>query len=132
MGGFIAGSEDVIRCIKHHARSLIFSASMPSVSTAAALKVIQKEPERIARVNQTGERVWTELGQLSFNVGSSEILVVSVIIGDDVHTFFDLENVLRGGYLHQPHHRSDAASRIGLTADQLYGDPHRRAYRSCD
>jgi len=39
--------------------SLIFSASMPPANTAAvltALEVMQEEPERIARVNQIGER----------------------------------------------------------------------------
>ena len=48
-GGMIAGPEDVIHYLKHHARSLIFSASMPPASVAgtlAALDVIQEELRR--------------------------------------------------------------------------------------
>ena len=54
LGGFIAGSEPVIHYIQHHARSLIFSASMPPgnvAAVAAALDVMIEEPERIERVN---------------------------------------------------------------------------------
>jgi 8-amino-7-oxononanoate synthase len=36
MGGFIAGDEDVIHYVKHHARSLIFSASIPPSNAATA------------------------------------------------------------------------------------------------
>jgi len=37
LGGFIAGDEPIIHYIKHHARSLIFSASIPASNAAAAL-----------------------------------------------------------------------------------------------
>src|SRR5512142_1489919 len=36
LGGFVAGDEDVIHYIKHHARSLMFSASIPAANAAAA------------------------------------------------------------------------------------------------
>jgi 7-keto-8-aminopelargonate synthetase-like enzyme len=37
LGGFIAGDDQVIHFIKHHARALIFSASIPAANAAAAL-----------------------------------------------------------------------------------------------
>ena len=40
LGGFIAGAADVIHYIQHHARSLIFSASMPPANAAAALAAL--------------------------------------------------------------------------------------------
>jgi 7-keto-8-aminopelargonate synthetase-like enzyme len=90
LGGFIAGAESVIHYVQHNARSLIFSASMPPANTAAALaalEVMQEEPERIARVNQIGERMRVELRQLGFDVGNSQTPIVPVIIGDDTRTF---------------------------------------------
>lgn len=36
LGGFIAGDDDVVHYIKHHARALIFSASIPAGNAAAA------------------------------------------------------------------------------------------------
>jgi len=87
LGGFIAGDEDVIHYIKHHARSLIFSASItpPSAASAlAALDVMRQEPERVDRVNQIGEYMRTNLRKLGFDTGNSMTPVVPVVIGDDM------------------------------------------------
>lgn len=90
LGGFIAGDEDIIHYIKHHARSLIFSASIPAANTAAALAaldIIRKEPELADRVNAIAERMRGELKRMGFNVGESVTPIVPVIIGDDKRTF---------------------------------------------
>lgn len=87
LGGFIAGDEDVIHYVKHHARSLIFSASItpPSAASAlAALDVMRQEPERVDRVNQIGEYMRTNLRKLGFDTGNSMTPVVPVVIGDDM------------------------------------------------
>ncbi len=69
LGGFIAGAADVVDYIKHNARSLIFSASIPPSNTAtalAALQVMREEPDRIQRVNQIGEKMRKAYHQLGF------------------------------------------------------------------
>ncbi len=53
LGGFIASDANTIEYLKHHSRSLIFSASMTPANAAAvlaALKIMQREPERIERL----------------------------------------------------------------------------------
>ncbi len=40
LGGFIAGDDDIVQYIKHHARSMIFSASIPPANAAAALAAL--------------------------------------------------------------------------------------------
>jgi len=90
LGGFIAGTEDVVHYVQHHARALIFSASIPPANAAAALaslEVMQEEPERIERVNQIGKQMQVRLQDLGFNVGATETPIVPVIIGDDMRTF---------------------------------------------
>jgi len=90
LGGFIAGDKDIIHFIKHTARSLIFSASIPAANTAAALAaldIIRNEPELADRVNAIAERMRTELKRMGFNVGESVTPIVPVIIGDDMKTF---------------------------------------------
>jgi len=90
LGGFIAGDEDVIHYIQHHARSLIFSASIPPANVAAAmaaLEVMIEEPERVQRVMEIGERMRREFRALGFNVGNSQTPIVPVIIGEDMKTF---------------------------------------------
>jgi 8-amino-7-oxononanoate synthase len=88
LGGFIAGDEVVIHYIKHHARSLIFSASVPPPNAAAALaalQVIKEEPERVKRVNQIADQMRKGFRELGFDIGNSTTPVVPILIGDDMH-----------------------------------------------
>lgn len=89
IGGFIAGEEDVIHYIKHHARTLIFSASIPAPNAAsalAALEVMREEPERVERVNAIADRMRDEFRALGFDIGNSQTPVIPIIIGDDMKT----------------------------------------------
>ncbi|MBN1954240.1 MAG: aminotransferase class I/II-fold pyridoxal phosphate-dependent enzyme [Anaerolineae bacterium] len=90
LGGFIAGSANTIHYIQHHARSLIFSASIPPSNAAAALAaldVIIAEPERSHRVLEIGRYMRDEFQRLGFNVGASQTPIVPVIFGQDIRTF---------------------------------------------
>ncbi|MDD4763485.1 MAG: pyridoxal phosphate-dependent aminotransferase family protein, partial [Sphaerochaetaceae bacterium] len=60
IGGFVAGHAKVIDYIKHFARPLIFSASMPPANLAAAmraLQIIQEEPQRVATLQHNAKRM---------------------------------------------------------------------------
>jgi 8-amino-7-oxononanoate synthase len=105
LGGFIAGTANVIHYIQHHARSLIFSASMPPANAAAALaalEVMQEEPERITRINQIGARMQAAFRQLGFNVGASETPIIPVIVGDDMRTFIAWKALYEAGVYTNP------------------------------
>jgi 8-amino-7-oxononanoate synthase len=85
IGGVIAGPEDVIHYLKHHARSLIFSASMPPASVAtvlAALDVIQEEPERREQLWRHTRRMQQGLRSLGYDIGDSETPIIPVLIGE--------------------------------------------------
>jgi 8-amino-7-oxononanoate synthase len=85
IGGVVAGPEPVIHFLKHHARPLIFSASMPPASVAtvlAALDVIDEEPElREALWNNT-HRMQVGLKSLGYDIGDSETPVIPVHTGE--------------------------------------------------
>jgi len=105
LGGFIAGSEPVIHYIQHHARSLIFSASMPPGNVAAvsaALDVMNEEPERIQRVNDIGEMMRREFRRLGFNTGPSQTPIIPIIIGDRDKTFFVWKALFDAGVYTNP------------------------------
>ena len=105
LGGFIAGTHDVIHYIKHNARSLIFSASIPAANTAAALaalRIIIEEPERVARVNKIADFVRQELRNMGFNVGESVTPIIPVIIGDDQKTFMMWKKLFENGVFVNP------------------------------
>ena len=105
LGGFIAGDDDVIHYIKHHARSLIFSASIPPANAAAslaALQVMKDEPERITRLNQIAERMRNDFQKLGFNTGNSCTPVIPIIIGDDMKTVFAWRQLFDNGVFVNP------------------------------
>jgi 8-amino-7-oxononanoate synthase len=85
IGGVVAGPEDVIHYIKHHARPLIFSASNPPASVAAvlaALDVIEAEPERREQLWRNTRRMQEGLRSLGYDIGMSETPIVPVQIGE--------------------------------------------------
>ena len=85
IGGMIAGPEDVIHYLKHHARSLIFSASCPGsavASTLAALDIIEAEPERRERLWHNTRRMQDGLRGLGYDIGASETPIIPVQIGE--------------------------------------------------
>lgn len=85
LGGFIAGPEQVIHYMRHHARSLIFSASITPASAAAALAsldIIETQPEMRRRVLEIAHRVRVALRRLGFRVGGTpDSPIVPVVIG---------------------------------------------------
>jgi 8-amino-7-oxononanoate synthase len=90
LGGFVAGSTEVLNYVQHHARSLIFSASIPAhcvTPVLAALDIIENEPERVEMLWHITERMRKGLHELGFNTGNSQTPVIPVIIGDDTPTF---------------------------------------------
>ena len=90
IGGFIAGDTDIIEYIQHHARSLIFSASIPPANTAtvlAALEIMHDEPELVDQLTKNAEFMRAGFSRLGFDTGQSESPIIPIIIGDDALTF---------------------------------------------
>jgi 8-amino-7-oxononanoate synthase len=105
LGGFIAGSEPVIHYIQHHARSLIFSASMPPGNVAAvsaALDVMIEEPELIERVNAIGDYMREEYRKLGFDTGPSQTPIIPIIIGEENTTFLVWKLLFESGVYTNP------------------------------
>ncbi len=90
LGGFVAGEEEVIDYIKHHARSLIFSASMtPSAvaSVIASLEIIRSEPERIEQLWKNTRKMKKGFESMGFNTGESNTPIIPIVIGEDEDCF---------------------------------------------
>lgn len=85
IGGMVAGPEAVIHYLKHNARTLIFSASMPPAAVAtvlAALEILREEPERIQRLWHNTHRMREGLQSLGYDTAGSETPIIPVVIGE--------------------------------------------------
>ncbi len=84
IGGYVAGSEDVIDYLKHISRPLMFSAALPPANTAgvlAALDVIQSEPDRRESLWHNTRRLQEGFKGMGYDIGVSETPIVPVVIG---------------------------------------------------
>ena len=90
VGGFIVGDRPVIDWVKHHARSLMFSASPPPASVATVIKaveIIEREPERRQRLWEHTRYMKREFANLGFDTGDSASPVIPVVVGEDMTAF---------------------------------------------
>ena len=90
VGGFIAGSHDVIHYLKHHARSLIFSASLPPASAATvleAMKIMKEEPERIDQLWDNTHYMMKNFKAMGYNTGTSCSPVIPLHVGSMENAF---------------------------------------------
>jgi 8-amino-7-oxononanoate synthase len=106
LGGFIAGPDAAIHYIKHHARSLMFSASMPPASVAAAmaaLEVLEEEPERVHRLREIVEKMRNGLIEVGYNAHGSITAIIPIVLGTDyLRTFRIWKELLEEGVFTNP------------------------------
>ena len=89
LGGFIASDTETIEYLKHHSRSLIFSASMSPANAAAvlcALMIMDREPERLERLWRNTHMMKDGLQTLGFDTGDSQTPIVPVYCYDSLKT----------------------------------------------
>jgi 8-amino-7-oxononanoate synthase len=90
VGGFVVGEPDVIKFVKHRARSLMFTAAPPPASVAAvlaAIDIIEAEPERRARLWENTRFMLTALRAIGFDCGESSTPVIPIVVGPDQVAF---------------------------------------------
>ena len=85
IGGYVAADKAIIDYLRHHARALIFSASMAPAcvaATQAALQIIINEPERREALWRNTHFMLDGLQRIGFDTGDSETPILPVVIGE--------------------------------------------------
>jgi glycine C-acetyltransferase len=85
LGGYVAGSGDLVDFLHHRARPFLFSTSHPPsvvLACMAALDVLMEEPEIIERLWDNTRFFKEGLHRLGFNTGLSESPITPVIAGE--------------------------------------------------
>jgi len=105
VGGFIAGDEQVIHYIKHHARAMIFSASLSPANAAAALEalhIMREEPVHAERALKNGAYMRQEMRRIGLDIGESVSPIVPIYIRDDMRTLITWKLLMDGGVFTNP------------------------------
>lgn len=86
VGGYVAGSKDLIDWLKVRARPFLFSTSLTPGAAAAAMEsitMLQESDEDFNRLWDNGRYLKAGLEKLGYNIGKSETPITPVIIGDE-------------------------------------------------
>jgi 8-amino-7-oxononanoate synthase len=106
IGGFIAGSKDLINYLQHTARSLIFSASLPPASAAsviAALDIIEESNgSLVEQLWENTHHAQARFRELNMDVGNSETPIIPVYIRDNDKAFIISKMLLDDGIFINP------------------------------
>ncbi len=87
VGGFIAGSMDLVEFMRQKARPNLFSSALTVPDVAACLasvEILQESDELVTRLWDNGKYLKEELKKLGFNTGNSETPITPVIIGEEI------------------------------------------------
>jgi len=106
VGGYIGARREIVEYLKYTSPGFVFSVGMAPASAAAALaalRVLRREPERIARLHANA-RLFLDLArQRGLNTGSSDgTPIVPVILGDSVRAVRVSQQLLERGINVQP------------------------------
>lgn len=85
-GGYIAAKREVVEYLKYTAPTFVFSGGVSPANTAAglaALRLLDAEPERVARLHRNSRLMLSLVQEAGFNTGpASGTPIVPVITGD--------------------------------------------------
>jgi glycine C-acetyltransferase len=130
LGGYVAGSRDLIDFLHHRARPFLFSTSHPPAVAAAciaAIDVLLEDPGIIERLWENTRFFKAGLEQLGFQTGLSESPITPVIVGDGA-TAMELSDrlfkkgVFAQGIAHPTVARDKARVRTIVTATHTRDD----------
>lgn len=104
-GGFVAGERPVIDYLRHHARTMIFSASLPpaSVATAlAALRLMQRDSSLFERLWENVTFFREGLQRLGYHTMGSTTPIVPALVGSESLAFRMCKESLDLGLFNTP------------------------------
>ncbi|HWA90964.1 MAG TPA: glycine C-acetyltransferase [Rhizomicrobium sp.] len=84
-GGYVAGSKTLVDFLSQVSRPQLFSNALPATIAASAMKaveILEREPERVARLHAITARLRDGLKAKGFKPLDGESAIVPIIVGD--------------------------------------------------
>ena len=105
LGGFIAGSHEVLNYLKHNSRTLIFSASMTPAAVAAASKALDimiEEPERREHLWEVTRHAQKAFKDNGFDTGHTQSPIIPLFVRDTIKAMTAVKLALEQGVFITP------------------------------
>jgi glycine C-acetyltransferase len=90
VGGWVAGSPELIGHLRYRARPFVFSAALPPAQAAAALmslRILAAEPHRVIHIQKQAQRLRDVVAEAGMDTRDSETAVVPLIAGTDEQAY---------------------------------------------
>lgn len=86
VGGYVAGTKQLITWLKSQARPFLFSTSLTPGAAGACIKaidLIEEHPEYVDTLWENANYFKDELKRIGYDIGQSETPITPVIVGDE-------------------------------------------------
>lgn len=87
IGGYVAGTKELITWLKSQARPFLFSTSLTPGAAGAcieSIRLIQEHPEYVERLWDNANYFKEGLKNIGYDIGNSETPITPVIVGDEL------------------------------------------------
>jgi len=99
-GGYVAGSRLLIDYLQQVSRPQLFSNALPATIAGSALKaieILEREPQRVARLQEITRRMREGLKGRGFKPLEGESAIIPIIVGDTAFAIRMSEELLKEG-----------------------------------
>ena len=96
MGGFVAGSQDLMSLMKQKSRPFLFSSALDPAEVGAVMKsieIMEKDDSLLKKLWHNSSLLKSELSKIGFSTGNSKTPITPVMIGKEKDTL-DLSKLL--------------------------------------
>jgi 8-amino-7-oxononanoate synthase len=90
LGGFVAGSAEMLQYLRYFAHPYVYSCAMPPVVIAGIIQALEigvREPELRARLWENADYFHKQLDRLGIDTGSSTTYIMPLIVGDRLRMY---------------------------------------------
>ena len=105
LGGYMAGKAEVVDFVRHSSRPFIFAASPTPANAAsalAALKIIEREPERVKNLQHIADYMRKALKDRNIPIRDSVAPIIPIETYDDYRTFLACKTLFDKGVYVNP------------------------------
>jgi glycine C-acetyltransferase len=99
-GGYVAGSQALITYLNQVSRPQLFSNALPATIAASAMqaiRILEREPERVARLQAITHTMREGLKQRGFKPYEGESAIIPIILGDTAFAIKMSQELLNAG-----------------------------------